>query len=170
MHDAYITESIMKRLAVAVAGALLVLVLLGVGLVGWSQRPLPPYLLDADQVALSGYDPVSYFPEGGSDPSPGQPSLSASHEGRVYRFESEENRRRFLAQPARYEPQYGGWCAYAVAHGYKYEVDPESFLVVDGRLLLFYRGAMGDAKAEFEREGAQQGVAQADQNWPALRE
>lgn len=159
----------MKKLAIGLAGVLLVFVLLLGGLMGWSQRPRPTHALDSEQVALSGYDPVSYFPEGGSDPSPGQPSLSASHEGRVYRFESEENRARFLADPGRYEPEYGGWCAYAVAHGYKYEVDPESFLVVDGRLLLFYRGAMGDAKAEFEREGVQQGVAQADQHWISLR-
>jgi YHS domain-containing protein len=162
-------ESTMKRLAIAAAGALLVLVLLVAGLAGWSQRPRPAYLLDADQVALMGYDPVSYFPEGGADPEPGQPALTASHEGRTYRFTREENRARFLAAPERYEPEYGGWCAYAVAHGYKYEVDPESYLVVDDRLLLFYRGAMGDAKAEFEREGVPQGVAQADTNWPTLQ-
>jgi len=85
-------------------------------------------------------------------PQPGIPTLTVTHEGRRYRFALEDNRERFTAAPSRYEPAFGGWCAYAVAHGYKFEVDPRSYLVEDDRLFGFYRG-----------------LRQADTNWPALR-
>jgi YHS domain-containing protein len=120
-------------------------------------------------LALAGYDPVAYFEEGGGAPMKGDPKLTAERDGRVYQFASEENRDRFQRDPARYEPQFGGWCTYAVANGYKFHVDPESFLVRDGRLLLFYRGALGDARAEFEKADVTKELASADENWQTLR-
>lgn len=155
-------------LGLATAAGLLALAA-GVSLL-WMGRDRPAWNTGADGLVLSGYDPVSYFPEGGAAPRPGDPSLAAAHEGRRYHFASEANRERFLADPARYEPRYGGWCAYAVAHDYKFEADPTSYLVVDDRLLVFYRGMLGDAKASFQEEGVSLGVRAADANWLRLRE
>ena len=99
----------------------------------------------------------------------GTPGFTVEHEGRLYRFASEENRARFQRDPAHYEPQFGGWCTYAVANGYKFHVDPESFLVKDDRLLLFYKGALGDAKAEYEKANVATELHSADTNWQTLR-
>ncbi len=157
-----------RKAVLGLAAAAGMLVLAGFGAIAYLGRARPAYNPSTDAVALGGYDPVSYFAEGGGEPRPGDPSLTAEHEGRRYRFASAANRERFVADPARYEPAYGGWCAYAVAHGYKFEVDPESYMIEDGRLLLFYRGVLGDARAEFAKEGIADGVKQADANWPAL--
>lgn len=157
-----------RKVIVSLAVALGVVIVAGFAAVAWLGRERPEHNLDASGIALNGYDPVSYFPEGGGRPRQGDAGITAEHEGRRYRFVSIENRDRFVADPARYEPEYGGWCAYAVANGYKFEVDPESYIVADDRLLLFYRGMLGDALAEFEKEGVDQGVARADANWPAL--
>jgi hypothetical protein len=157
-----------KAIMRTVAGVALVLGVAAAGTVAWLERARPGYDTGTDGLALGGYDPVAYQPEGGGQPRLGDPRWTADHDGRRYRFSSEANRDRFVADPVRYEPQYGGWCAYAVAHGYKFEVDPERYLVEDGRLLLFYGGVFGDARAEFEKEGVAAGVRHADANWASL--
>lgn len=157
-----------RKVVLGLAATAATLVLAGFAATAYLGRARPAYNLGAGDVAVGGYDPVSYFAEGGGTPRPGDPSLTAEHEGRRYRFASAANRERFVADPARYEPAYGGWCAYAVAHGYKFEVDPESYMIEDGRLLLFYRGMLGDARTEFEKEGVTDGLRNADANWPGL--
>jgi len=87
-------------------------------------------------VAIQGYDPVSYFTK--NEAEEGKESISYNHEGVVYHFASEANKKLFLANPTKYEPQYGGYCAYAMADGEKVRVDPETFKLVDGKLYLFY--------------------------------
>ena len=156
-----------RRIVLGLVGAAVAALLVAGGFLAYMNRERPAFNM-AGGLALSGYDPVSYFPEGGGTPRPGDSRFTAVHEGREYRFLSEGNRVRFEAAPDRYEPQFGGWCAYAVANGYKFEIDPESHLLVDGRLLLFYRGILGDARAEFEKEGVEAGLARADGNWPSL--
>ncbi len=151
-----------------VAIGALALLLLGGGFVGYMNRPRPAQNASGDGLAIEGYDPVSYFPEGGGVPQPGDPSRTAEHAGLRYQFASDENRARFLSAPARYEPAFGGWCAYAVANGYKFEVEPRSFRIEGDRLLLFYDGTFGDARAEFEKEGVVEGVRKADANWSEL--
>ena len=160
----------MKRRNFWIAFAVLALVgaLGAVRLHAW-MNPRGTYNTEPSGLALSGYDPVAYFPEGGGAPLRGEGRFTAEHEGRVYRFASEENRARFLAAPSRYEPQFGGWCTYAVANGYKFHVDPESFLVQDDRLLLFYKGALGDAKSEYLKADADAELRSADTNWQTLR-
>lgn len=138
---------------------------------GWSLgilRSHSGYNVDANGFMLRGFDPVSYFPEGGGTPARGDSRWTAEVDGRKYRFASDGSRAAFQKNPSRYEPQYAGWCAYAVANGYKFDADPESYLVHDGRLLLFYKGVLGDARAEFQKAGVGEGVADADRNWPAL--
>ena len=119
--------------------------------------------LDAAGLALKGYDPVAYFRAGG--PVRGRADLTASHDGATYRFASAENRDAFLAAPARYLPQYGGFCAWAVAQGDKADIDPEVFRVVDDRLYLNYNRAIG-TRWQLDIPG---NVSKADANWPAVR-
>ncbi len=85
-------------------------------------------------VAVHGYDPVAYFTVGKA--TPGKAEFTAVHEGATYRFASAENLATFKADPARYAPQYGGWCAYGVAKGVKADGDPNVWKVVDGKLYL----------------------------------
>jgi len=129
------------------------------------QRPaLPDYNLSRDRLAIEGFDPVSYFPEGGGAPKAGDPSLSATYEGVTYHFVSAENRERFLAAPRHYEPAYGGWCAYAMAKGNKISVDPEAYELQNDRLLLFYRTALNDTRDKWA-EKPDDMIIDADINW-----
>jgi hypothetical protein len=105
--------------------------------------------LGKDRLALQGYDPVSYF--GTERPSKGSDWITAEHDGAVYRFESAQNRERFLAEPQKYLPQYGGWCATAMAEGKKVQVDPRNYRVTDGRLFLFYKSLIHDAQDDWEK-------------------
>ena len=87
-------------------------------------------------LALNGYDAVAYMTDG--KPVKGLPQLSTTWSGAVWRFSSAEHRDAFLKDPERYAPQFGGYCAWAVAHGYTANGDPEAWRIVDGRLYLNY--------------------------------
>ncbi len=121
-------------------------------------------------LAIHGYDPVAYFPEGGGKAKKGDGQITASYKGAEYRFASEEHRALFLANPARYEPAFGGWCAWAMLDGDKVDVDPESFLVTGNRLFLFYKGFWGDTRAKWSEKGKDQAAEakQADGKWKDL--
>ena len=87
-------------------------------------------------LAIQGYDPVSYFD---SKPKEGKESLKYVYKGVTYQFINEVNLTKFKASPEKYEPAYGGWCAYAMGNdGSKVEVDPETFKIIDGKIYLFY--------------------------------
>lgn len=87
-------------------------------------------------LAIQGYDPVSYFKSG---PKKGKKEWAYTYEGITYRFASESNKNLFVSNPSKYEPQYGGWCAYAMGNsGEKVEIDPETYKIVNGKLYLFY--------------------------------
>lgn len=129
---------------------------------------LPRELAAADvasgkRVALQGYDPVAYFTK--SRPEKGSAEFSASFDGATYWFSNDEHRARFVADPDRYAPQFGGFCAINVARGEKYEADPEAWTIADGRLYVF--GAK-EGVPMFRRQ-ATGIVAQAKQRWPELR-
>lgn len=88
-------------------------------------------------IALQGYDPVAYFTSGKA--VKGQKDNLYLYNGVTYNFSSKANLELFKANPAKYEPQYGGWCAYAMGNdGSKVEVDPETFKIINGKLYLFY--------------------------------
>lgn len=97
--------------------------------------------------ALKGYDPVAYFTEGRA--VEGKPSISAQYRGVPYRFSSFEHRDRFLTNPEKYSPAYGGWCATAMAEGKQVDINPKSFQITDGRLFLFYDGLWGNARKDW---------------------
>lgn len=95
------------------------------------------------------YDPVSTFPEGGGEPSIGDPDITASHGNIVYRFISEANRDLFLSNPLKYESTYGGWCAWAMSNEGYAQIHPPYFTLVGNRAHYFIsRGA----KRRFDRD------------------
>ena len=132
-------------------------------------RPsLGHYNVARSTLALEGYDPVSYFAEGGGEPVRGVKAHALESRGVRYRFASEANLELFRRNPARYEPAYGGWCAYAMADGEKVEVDVTSYLIQDGALLLFYDGLFGDTRAAWLDEGPDDLKRRAERGWASI--
>ena len=89
---------------------------------------------DENDVILAGHDVVAYFTE--SKPVMGKAIYTAVHNDAIYRFSSAANRDMFTKTPGKYSPQYGGFCAYGVTLGQKFEVDGKAFEVVDGKLYV----------------------------------
>ena len=114
-----------------------------------------------DEVALEGYDPVSYFD---GKPSEGEETFRVVHRGITYYFSSQANKERFESEPAKYEPAYGGWCAYAISNGKKMDPDPETYLIQDGKLYLFFNGFFSNTLPKWKEDpkGLQ---AKADGEW-----
>jgi peroxiredoxin len=119
-------------------------------------------------LAIQGYDPVAYFPEGGGKATEGSKSIITVHQGVQYRFATTANRDVFLADPAKYEPAHGGWCSWAMKDGEKVEVDPKIFIVQDGRLFLFYNGTWGNTRAKWLKLDHAKETAEADTQWKKL--
>jgi YHS domain-containing protein len=95
---------------------------------------------EKDGVAIKGYDPVAYFTD--NKPVKGLPAYKAEYGGSVFHFVSQANRDAFAANPAKYAPQYNGFCAFGTAGGYKAAIDPAAFTIVKQTLLeLQPRGA-----------------------------
>lgn len=118
-----------------------------------------------DGYAIRGYDPVAYFTEG--EPVAGSPEFEAQWNGATWRFASAENRARFLADPEAYAPQYGGFCAWAVAEkGALYSIDPQAWKIVDGRLYLNYSDSI-QRRWEQDIPGF---IELGDRRWPQIRE
>lgn len=123
----------------------------------------PDQNLDSNGIALRGYDPVSYFVDNRADQ--GKPSISAEFSGGTYYFKSEKNRAEFLREPRLYLPNYGGFCAYGVAVGQKFDGDPEVFMIVDGKLYLqLDRATQTLWKTELDKH-----IAIADRTWPVIK-
>ena len=89
---------------------------------------------DDNGVILAGYDTVAYHTVG--EPVKGKPDITAVHNDAIYRFASKKNRNLFVADPEKYAPAYGGFCAYGATFGKKFEVDGKAFEVVDGQLYV----------------------------------
>jgi len=117
-----------------------------------------------EQLMLLGYDPVAYFTEG--KPVRGTPQLPAAHEGRTYYFAKPEHRAAFQAAPAKYEPQYGGFCSNGAPYAVKLGSDPTEFEIRDGRLFIF-----GDILGhEFWKLDERDNIRHADELWPQIRD
>lgn len=116
---------------------LIVLLFSGTELLAQSEEIRIKHYNVKKNLGIDGYDPVSYFQ--GDQPKEGEKDISTSHKGITYYFSTTANRDAFKANPEKYEPQYGGWCAYALGEtGEKVKVDPETFKIIDGKLYLFY--------------------------------
>lgn len=135
-------------------------------------RPaLKEYDLGKKDLALEGYDPVAYFPDFQGKATEGKKSISYTYQGVLYRFSSEDNKKAFVADPSRFEPMYGGWCAWAMTDGKgsKTGINPKSFTIEDGRLYLFYDGFWGDTRKTWKKKGAAPKLkANADTNWKRI--
>ncbi len=114
-------------------------------------------------VALGGYDAVSYF--SGAEPVQGDPAITADFGGATYRFASAANRDTFKAQPEKYAPQFGGFCAYGTASGYLVSGDPLAWTVHDDKLYINYSLSVRE-KWSKDILGY---VTSANTNWPNLR-
>lgn len=119
---------------------------------------VPPFT----KVALSGYDPVSYFTPAG--PTKGDARYATTLKGVEYRFASADNLARFRTNPNAYLPQYGGYCAWAVAGGYTAKSDPLAWKIVGGKLYLNYDQNVQKRWAK-DIPG---NIAKGDRNWPQV--
>jgi YHS domain-containing protein len=113
-------------------------------------------------IAVEGYDPVAFFTD--ARPVKGSPAISATYEGAVYFFATEEHKKLFTASPAKYAPQYGGFCAFGVGAGALVPVDISTWQVRNGKLYLnFDHDVLMKFDADFDGN-----VVKADKNWPGL--
>ena len=118
--------------------------------------------VDAAQVILQGYDSVSYFK---GQPVQGDKRFAATHDGATYYFANAENLQAFQTNPAKFAPQYGGYCAMGAALGKKLDVDPSQYKVVDGKL---YLNVNADVFKKWS-EDVPGNIAKADANWPSIQ-
>lgn len=120
--------------------------------------------VDRNGLALQGYDPVAFFTD--SRPVIGNSQFQSDYRGAKYYFASQEHKTLFDKEPAKYEPQFGGYCAYGVSQGHHVPIKIEAWQIVNGRLLMQYDLGVKD---KFNKD--QQGNLQkADQNWPGIIE
>jgi len=124
-------------------------------------RSGPVYAGSGRNIAISGYDAVSYF-TGDGTPQPGNEDYAVVYNGVQYHFASAENAETFQADPARYVPAYGGYCAWATARGDLAPGDPEVYRIVDGQLYLNFNGIV-QARWETDIPGF---IESADENYP----
>lgn len=120
--------------------------------------------LDPSGLALKGYDPVAFFTDG--KPVKGKPEFVARNGGATYQFATKEHRDAFKQAPAKYEPSFGGYCAYGVSRGKLVDVDIDAFQIVDGRLLMQYSKGVRDS---FNQD-THGNLSKADANWSGLLE
>jgi len=114
-------------------------------------------------IAIQGYDPVAYFTQ--KKAVKGKSTIAATYEGVTYNFSSQANKVLFEKNPTGYEPQYGGWCSYALgATGEKVEIDPETFKITDGKLNLFYNAFFNNTLKTWNKDEVSL-KKKADANW-----
>lgn len=114
-------------------------------------------------LAIQGYDPVAYFKS--NKAIKGKKEFSYAFEGVTYLFVTKENKDEFQKTPQKYEPQYGGWCAYAMgSSGDKVEINPETFKIIDGKLYLFYNAFFNNTLKSWNKDEKNL-KSKADTNW-----
>ncbi len=124
------------------------------------------YNLSGGYIA-EGYDVVAYFSNKAVE---GKSTYVLSYKGAKYKFSTEANKTKFKADPAKYAPMYGGWCAYAMGDkGVKVTIDPETFQIIDGKIYLFYNSWGNNTKVSWNKEGAANLKKKADRNWAKIK-
>ena len=146
------------RLQFALVPALMVTAIV----VGLAAARKPEIYTFRGRVALDGYDAVSYVSAG--KPLRGRPELEHRWKDAVWRFSTTENRDRFIEEPERYAPQFGGYCAYAVSKGYTASGDPLVWRIVDDRLYVNY----SREAARLWQEDIPGNIAKGRRNWPGV--
>jgi len=116
-----------------------------------------------DGLAIGGYDPVTYFTE--RRPVWGNSKYSYQWQGANWHFDSKANRGLFVANPEKYAPQYGGYCAYAAAKNSVAPTDPNAWTVRDGKLYLNFSPAVKQRWLQNELGY----ISRADRAWPRIQ-
>lgn len=119
--------------------------------------------IDENSVILAGHDPVAYFTQNAA--VEGSTKFTATHNGAIYQFSSAKNRDLFLDTPNKYEPQYGGFCAYGASLGKKFKVNGKAFEVVDGKLYVNKNEDVYETWVEDKAEN----IVSADQQWESIK-
>ena len=125
-------------------------------------KPAPELNAEAEGLAHRGYDVTAYFSE--RRPIRGTAAHQLRYKGATWRFASAQNLAKFKADPGAYEPQFGGYCAWAVSQGYIAPGDPEQWKIVDGKLYLNFNAR---AKELWEADQAD-AIKRGHANWPAV--
>ena len=116
-----------------------------------------------NKVAIQGYDAVAYFAQ--KKAIKGKATIATSYEGITYYFSSQSNKDAFVKNPTNYEPQFGGWCAYAMgANAEKVEINPETFKILDGKLYLFYNAYFNNTLKSWNKDEVNL-KKKAETNW-----
>ncbi|HZW36241.1 MAG: YHS domain-containing (seleno)protein [Deltaproteobacteria bacterium] len=116
----------------------------------------------ASGIAVGGYDTVAFFTDGKA--TPGDPGVSSPYKGATYFFASRAHKSLFDANPEKYVPQFGGFCAYGAALGALFPVDISTWQIRDGKL---YLNLNPDILKEFNKD-PKGFIAKAEKNWPSL--
>lgn len=120
--------------------------------------------VDKTGLGIQGYDPVAFFTD--HKPVKGEPTLRSQFNGVTYQFATAEHKALFDQEPAKYEPAFGGYCAYGVSKGATAPIEVDAFQIVDGRLLMQYDKGVRDT---FAKDPAGY-LKKAENNWPGLVE
>ena len=112
-----------------------------------------------NNVILKGYDPVAYFNQGKA--VMGNPSITSTYNGATYLFASREDKAEFDKSPAKFEPQYGGYCAYSMSKGERHDIDPKAFHIYKGK--LYVCGTPEQMKVF--STNIDESISKADKNW-----
>lgn len=135
---------------------------LALALVFTTRLALAGDFFEADGFALHGYDPVAYLES--EQPVKGSAAHAFTYKGSKFLFATDQNLKKFKADPMKYSPQYGGYCALGTANGYKVSTQPDAFEVVDGKLYLNH-----DRKVlDIWKRDVPGNIVKADENWPTV--
>lgn len=119
-----------------------------------------------DGIAIQGYDPVAYLKQ--NKAAKGNKDISVYHQGGTYYFSSVENKEEFKKNAAKYEPEYGGWCAYTMgSSGEKATIDPATFKIVNEKLYLFCNKFFNNTLKDWNKDEPNL-KAKADASWTKI--
>lgn len=124
----------------------------------------PVSYFNSNGVAIKGYDPVAYFKQNAA--VKGEKQFAYSWQGSEWYFASEENMNAFKAEPARYAPQFAGFCAYGVSENHKSPTEPDAFTIVNDKLYLNYNMKV----RELWRKNTDERIKQGETNWATLKD
>lgn len=128
--------------------------------VAYAQKP---EVFSENNKAIKGYDPVAYFAE--AAPMMGKEEFKLTHDGANWYFSSQKNLDLFKSNPSKYMPQYGGYCAFGLAAGYKAPISPDAWKIVDDKLYLNYNKKV---QTDWMADQAEM-IKKADENWPTVK-
>lgn len=122
--------------------------------------------IDKAGIAIQGHDPVAYVTE--QKALEGKSEISYTYKAITYLFSTEANKKLFAANPEKYEPAYGGWCAYAMNYaGKKVQIDPKTFKIIQGKTYLFYNFYFNNTLTDWNKNEPVY-KTKADQNWKKI--